>query len=275
MVENKKVSFASKLIPEVINIAKKAAAIHQFYYAALNVPVHIKSDNSPVTEADMKAHDFITKSLYALNKQWPILSEEGIFIPYVQRKQWNTYWLIDPLDGTKEFINKTGDFTVNIALIENHIPVLGVVAVPELKEYYWALKNTKAYWESPAQGIQEIQVNTTPSVPLRVALSKHHTHFTLLKQLLSHVGEYEEIVCGSTLKMCLVARGNVDLYPRFGPTGEWDTAAGQCIIEAAGGKVIDLNGNPLEYNRKAHLINPDFIAGGCLTEDFLKTLKII
>lgn len=261
------------LLEKVIELAKKVSESHRKYYAKMNLDIKYKADNSPVTEADLAAHDLILSELTKLNPNWPVISEEGVLPNFNERKNWNIYWLVDPLDGTKEFIKKTGEFTVNIALINNNIPVLGVVGVPFQHEYYWGVKNGGAYWQTN-EGTFKISVLSPSREPLKVTLSRHYTNESLITKLLKNFPNYEETSCGSTLKMCLVARGIVDLYPRFGPTGEWDTAAGQCIIEAAGGKVLDFQGLPLQYNTRDHLLNPDFLAGGCLSKSMLEKLGI-
>lgn len=262
-------------LPTVLSIARSAAIdIMKFYKnnRLKTVETKIKPDLSPVTMADMWAHDFISKSLSAFTPKIPVLSEESDTISFSERSTWSRYWLIDPLDGTKEFLAGTGEFAINIALIEDHNPILGVVMVPVLKEIYWAIKEQGAYRQKANHKPERIYVNTPLQTPIKVAITRRHAShsaqmqalFEQLRQLCGGGTELEWIVCGSALKICLVASGIADIYPRFGVTGEWDTAAGQCILEAAGGKLCDLTGNSLKYNTKSSLCNPGFLAIGSL-----------
>jgi len=252
-------------IPKIVSIAQQAGHEITDLYHQKAYQVKSKLDNSPVTEADLNAHRIIVTGLQALDPSLPILSEEGEQIPFEVRSQWSRYWLIDPLDGTEEFIRGTGEFTVNIALIENHRPVLGVVVAPVLQHDYWAARGAGAYFQNSASPAQAIQTAAIPHSPLKMAVSrKFHQqidqHKLAWETLEKNLGEYELIYCGSALKICLVARGLVDLYPRMGITCEWDTAAGQCILEEAGGQILDLSREPLRYNLRASLENPGFYA---------------
>lgn len=260
-------------LPKVLQIANMAAErILSFYQHKEHkyFETKLKEDLSPVTSADLSAHQIIVEGLMALTPDLPVLSEEGIIASFTERAQWSRYWLVDPLDGTKEFINGTDEFAVNIALIENHIPVLGVVVVPILQQAYWALKDYPAYYKQGEHEYKPIAVNTKVQRTLKVAISRRHgSHDKALKDFIERlrlscedVAEVAFIECGSALKICLVACGIADIYPRLGDTGEWDTAAGQCILEAAGGSLCDTKGNPLKYNTKTSLINPEFVAIG-------------
>jgi 3'(2'), 5'-bisphosphate nucleotidase len=251
-------------LPGVIQIAKKAGEYILQIYAANNLKIEYKTDHSPVTQADLAAHKIIQHGLENLAIKLPILSEEGLEIPFAVRNTWKSYWLIDPLDGTKEFIHGTDEFTVNICLISQHIPVMGVVFVPARQELFSAIKGEPAVWHKHGQNSQVISIkhldSTTQDHKLRVEVSRRHGASEKLQRLLTKIKNYDLISCGSALKICLVAKGDADLYPRFGATSEWDTAAGQCILEAAGGEVLDLSGNKLIYNTKESLVNPEFVA---------------
>ncbi len=248
------------LLSEVVLIARQAARIIlEVYQLSDDYGTQYKTDQSPVTIADTKADQLICESLKQLTPTLPILSEEGEVAPFVERSQWDKYWLIDPLDGTKEFISGTDNFTVNIALMDKNVPILGVVAAPKLDRVYWAIKGGKAYCQQGSYEAQVIRVSK-PEDPLRIIVSRSHGSAAKLQNLLNLLGPHEIITCGSTLKICLVASGKADLYPRFGQTSEWDLAAGQCILEAAGGQLVDLQLDPISYNSRDSLINPEFVA---------------
>lgn len=218
-----------------------------------------KSDNSPLTEADIASHQLIMQQLQNLTPAIPILSEESANIPWEMRKTWHRYWLIDPLDGTKEFIKRNGEFTVNIALIDNHKPVLGVVHAPALGTTWVGEKEGSAM--KIVAGEQK-KIHVIPHVtgqPWKVVGSRTHAGDSL-KTFLSSLGPYELISMGSSIKLCLVAEGKAELYPRLGPTSEWDTAAAHAVVNAAGGEVVIAeNGQPLLYNTKDSLLNPHFL----------------
>lgn len=222
-----------------------------------------KEDKSPLTEADVAAHEAITTGLAALAPALPILSEEGSIADFEVRRQWRTYWLIDPLDGTREFVKRNGEFSVNIALVENHQPVLGVVYAPVLEHLYFASRGNGAYKQCGHghAAAEPIHVNETAAEPVRVAGSRSHSS-SRLGMYLDRLGEHELISMGSSLKACLVAEGKADLYPRLGPTSEWDTAAAQCIVEEAGGALTSMDLQPLRYNTKESLLNPHFFVFG-------------
>ena len=229
--------------------------------------VETKQDNSPLTAADLAAHRAIVDGLRVLTPPIPILSEEAAEqADWAERRQWGRYWLVDPLDGTREFVKRNGEFTVNIALIEQHRPVLGVVYAPVLDELFWAWRGGHAF--STTSQMKDVQLRTRRrGAPLLVAGSRSHADARTLAAL-DKLGPHELKPLGSSLKFCRAAQAQVDLYIRYGLTSEWDTAAGQCVLEQAGGGVTDLAGAPLRYNTKASLLNPDFIAFGDASVDW-------
>ena len=238
---------------------------------ATDFTVNKKDDCSPLTVADLASHKVICKRLAELEPDYPMLSEESADIPYDKRKKWDRYWLIDPLDGTREFIKKNGEFTVNVALIENHAPILGVVHVPVTGITYFAARGEGAYKQSPGEQAIKINAKTTTD---KISLAGSRSHGNERQQaFIKKVNADEVIAIGSSLKFCLVAEGIVDIYPRFGPTSEWDTAAAQCVVEEAGGGVVDLSFNALQYNCKTSLINPEFLVIADNSYDWGKFLK--
>jgi 3'(2'), 5'-bisphosphate nucleotidase len=247
-------------IDRVCDIARAAgAAIMEIYDG--DHAVEFKDDKSPLTAADKAAHRVIVAGLEELTPDIPILSEEGRDIPYEVRKKWSCFWLVDPLDGTKEFIKRNGEFTVNIALIERQKPVFGVVYVPVPDTLYWGGQELGA-WRQEGQGPAEtIRVREPdPAKGLTVVMSRSHPS-PELEEYLKTIQVVDAISVGSSLKLCTVAEGRADLYPRLGPTMEWDTAAGQAVVEGAGGGVKNTEGTPLAYN-KQNLLNPYFIVKG-------------
>lgn len=244
-------------INKVCDIAQKAGtAIMEIYQSPFTV--EMKSDDSPLTAADRAAHVIIESGLQQLYPEIPLLSEEGKCISYEVRNTWKRFWLVDPLDGTKEFIKKNGEFTVNIALIEDGYPVAGVVHLPALGKTYYGVKGDGAWLEEDDTPPVRIHPRTPgTSSGLTVVMSRSHPS-SELDDYLRSINVAESISVGSSLKFCTVAEGKADLYPRLGPTMEWDTAAGQAIVEIAGGKVVDLAGNRLRYN-KMELLNGNFI----------------
>ena len=217
--------------------------------------VQIKADTSPLTEADLAAHQIIVTGLAQLTPEIPVLSEEDADVDWSVRQKWQQFWLVDPLDGTKEFINKNGEFTVNIALIENGQPVLAVVYAPVLDKLYFTDKQY-AYLSTAGKARVRLQVKQ-PGRPLKVVGSRSHPSSDLADYL-DKLGEFEMLSVGSSLKFGLIAEGLADLYPRLGPTMEWDTGAGHCIAEKAGAIVCQLDGQTLRYNQKESLLNPYF-----------------
>ena len=223
--------------------------------------VEAKDDRSPLTAADLASHEYLSAQLAELQPAFPVLSEESAELPFEQRAARRTYWLIDPLDGTKEFVKRNGEFTVNIALIHDHRPVLGVVYAPVLDVCYAAVSGQGAFKQTAGLPPEPIRVNSNAGNPLKVVGSRSHASEAFTRYL-GRLGPHDLVSIGSSLKLCLVADGSADLYPRLGLTSEWDTAAAQCVVEAAGGSVTDLNGVPLAYNTKPSLLNPDFLVFG-------------
>jgi 3'(2'), 5'-bisphosphate nucleotidase len=229
--------------------------------------VQAKEDRSPLTEADMASHRQIVAGLKQMTPDIPVLSEESGQIPFDERRRWNEYWLVDPLDGTKEFIKRNGEFTVNIALIREGRPVLGVVHVPVKDTDYYGAEGMGAHRRIGDGPPEAIRVSQVGEGPIRVVGSRSHRGSSL-DGYLARLGEHEMVPMGSSLKLCLVAAGDADVYPRLGPTCEWDTAAAQGVVEAAGGQVVDLDGQALRYNTKDEYLNPFFIAYGDGSRDW-------
>ncbi len=245
---------------DIVDLARRAGdAILEIYDT--DFEVEEKADKSPLTAADMASHNTIVAGLEQLTPEIPILSEESAKIPYETRREWRRYWLIDPLDGTKEFVKRNGEFTVNIALIDDGRPVLGVVHVPVKHVTYYAAEGEGAWRSEEGAAPVSIHVRDQVGRPIRVAGSRSHAGDSL-KKYLENLGEHEIVSMGSSLKLCLVAEGEADLYPRLGPTSEWDTAAAQAVVEAAGGMVTDTKMQPLRYNTKESLLNPYFFVFG-------------
>ena len=250
----------------VIKIARDAGKKILDVYVT-DFDVSHKHDNTPLTEADMAAHKTIVKGLKALDAGFPILSEESAHVAFSERSEWTTYWLVDPLDGTREFIKKNGEFTVNIALIHEHKPILGVIYVPVNGMCYFAAKHLGAYKQPREQEAVAIHTRDKPRDFTIVAGSRSHRGDSL-NAFLDKIGKYDIVSMGSSLKSCLVAEGKADIYPRLGPTSEWDTAAAQCVVEEAGGKILELNMQPMRYNTKRSLLNPHFVVIGDPTFDW-------
>ncbi len=226
--------------------------------------VEAKSDGSPLTAADQAAHRTIVNGLAQLTPDIPIISEEASEIAYEERAAWDQFWLVDPLDGTREFVKRNGEFTVNIAFIDKNKPVLGVVHVPVTGVSYFACEGTGAFKQERNKAARPIAVSRYTGGKARIAGSRSHAS-DALKKFIDAVGNVETISMGSSLKLCLVAEGAADVYPRLGPTSEWDTAAAQAIVEIAGGKVTDIDNNPLRYNKK-NILNPWFIVSDGVTD---------
>ena len=222
--------------------------------------VEIKDDNSPLTIADKKSHQIIEKGLNNLFPNIPILSEEGISIDYSQRSKWKKYWLIDPLDGTKEFVKKNGEFTVNIALIENGKSIFGSVYAPYTKELFWAHKGMGSWKSLNKKKANKLCVSKSLSKK-RIVISRSHPN-NLVQSFINQFNNYELIRMGSSLKLCIIAEGKADVFMRIGITGEWDTGASQCIVSEAGGSIAAANFEPLTYNQRHSLENPDFVVMG-------------
>ncbi|WP_226648873.1 3'(2'),5'-bisphosphate nucleotidase CysQ [Microbulbifer variabilis] len=264
------------LLEQVIAICKNAGeAILEVYHSSAELEVDTKADDSPVTAADLAAHKILAPALARLIEGVPVLSEEQEMPSFAERSQWQRYWIVDPLDGTKEFIRRTGEFTVNVALIENGEPVLGVVHVPVLDITYAGGKSDGAF-KRTASGDTEIRVR--PLKPrleageaVELVASRSHGAGAvdqLVERIESRLGAVACKNMGSSLKLCLVAEGAADLYPRLAPTCEWDTAAAQAVVEAAGGTVVDDSFKLLRYNRKDSLLNPFFYVIGDASYDW-------
>lgn len=261
----------NSLAEPVSTLARLAGdAILEVY--ANTFEVSKKADSSPLTLADMRSHHIIVHGLRELTPDVPVLSEEASDIPFAQRQQWSRYWLVDPLDGTKEFVSRNGEFTVNIALIENHRAVLGIVFVPVQDTMYVGAEGEGAYKQIGSQARSPIRAAAPAPTPLRIVGSRSHRDGTL-DQHLPKLEPCEFVAVGSSLKFCLVAEGAADLYPRFGPTSEWDTAAAQAVVEAAGGAVVKFDGTALRYNTKAELLNPHFLVYGDVTRDWAQVFR--
>ena len=256
---------------EILDISHRAGrAILDVYEQDFSV--RHKKDNSPLTDADLASHTIICDALAALTPDIPLLSEESTEIDFATRSGWNPYWLIDPLDGTREFVNRNGQFTVNIALISNHAPVFGVVYVPVTGVTYTGIGKHGASRQDPGLTPVPIHVRKPCADPVVVIGSRSHAN-PKLQHHLAAIGDYEMVSMGSSLKFCLLAEGKADFYPRLGPTSEWDTAAAHAVVNAAGGQIITLDGEPLQYNRKESLLNPEFLVIADSSRDWLTPFK--
>ena len=250
-----------KFLPAILTLAKQAGdAILKLYQQTNPLEVNIKLDKTPVTEADLIAHQIIEQGLNQLTPNIPVLSEESANIPFDQRQSWSTYWLVDPLDGTKEFIHKTDEFTVNIALISENKSILGVIYSPVLDHFYFAAQGFGAFKQISQQTPIKIHTRKIQKTPV-LAVSRRHGG-KIVEVFLEQLVNYELIQKGSSLKSCMVAEGIADAYPCMGPTSEWDMGAAQCIVEEAGGAMLNLSGDPLRYNTKASLLNPPLLIVG-------------
>ncbi len=250
-------------LEQVIAIAKAAGtAIMQVYSTDFNVVK--KEDNSPLTQADLAAHHVIVAALSKITPHIPILSEESEALDYEIRRKWQQYWLIDPLDGTREFVKRNGEFTVNIALIDKQKAVLGVVYAPVTEVLYFASQDQGAYKQFEHKPAVRIRTKLLDLRQPIVAGSRSHSDEKMqnfMQNLTNSLGVRPELISmGSSLKICLVAEGVADVYPRLGPTSEWDTAAAHCVLSEAGGDIVDEGGLTLCYNSKRSLLNPFFFA---------------
>ncbi|MFU8832992.1 MAG: 3'(2'),5'-bisphosphate nucleotidase CysQ, partial [Wenzhouxiangella sp.] len=252
----------AKLIVEVRKAVVDAAAeILQIYADPKRFETENKSDDSPLTAADVAANKLIVARLQELTPHIPILSEESKQAPWSERRHWDECWVVDPLDGTREFLKRNDEFTVNVALVRDHKPILGVVYAPALQHWYWAAEGEGAWYQKGQQVPVTIQVSDKPADrPWKVVGSRSH-NTPEVDAFVERLGEAEMVAMGSSLKLCLVADGSADVYPRLGPTCEWDTCAAQAVVEQAGGQVVDADtGKPLTYNARETLLNPFFIA---------------
>ncbi|MGH8231420.1 MAG: 3'(2'),5'-bisphosphate nucleotidase CysQ [Steroidobacteraceae bacterium] len=258
------------LLPAVMQIADAAGdEIMRIYQAGFNVT--LKHDRSPLTEADLAAQRLIAAGLNRLTPRWPMLGEESAPEIFAQRRDWDTLWLVDPLDGTREFVKRNGEFSVNIALVKDGEPVLGVVSAPARSVLYAAVRGGGAFRRNGRGDLEPIRVQPTAATPLRVLGSRSFGDAKLDRKL-DELGPQTRISLGSALKFGALAEGSGDLYVRRGPTSEWDTAAGQAVVIEAGGTVVDLAGRPLRYNVREQLTNPSFIAYGDPTRDWVSLL---
>ncbi len=247
----------TQLIDELIAISKEAGkAILKVYNSDFDY--QIKEDSSPLTKADERSHKIIVNSLNILTPNIPILSEEGTNISFETRSKWERYWLIDPLDGTKEFIKKNGEFTVNIALIQNNTPALGMIYVPVTNETYWGSKKVGSFYSNGRKTLK-IKVKKKDRNYISILASRSHPNEKLYN-FIKKFKKSEIIQKGSSLKLCLLAMGKADVYPRLSPTSEWDIAAGHSILLGAGGNIYDLDGKEITYNKKSSFLNPNFLA---------------
>lgn len=254
-------AIVSQLLSEVVDIAKAAGAVLLPYYQKIAAhQITRKNDKTPVTEADIAAHRIINDQLSQLTPNWPVLSEEGDIPVYGVRKQWQSYWLVDPLDGTRGFIRHSDEFTVNIALIEAGKPILGVIFQPVGGHCFYAVDGGRAYSQSGDEDASVLSLKANRSETLRILSGHYDKSAKLIQRLSPSLGEIQWIKMNSSLKFAALAEDVGDLYCRYGPTSEWDTAAGQCILTAAGGAVVDFSGKPLQYNAKSSLLNPSFLA---------------
>lgn len=254
------------MIEKIIKIAEEAGKIVEDV-AKKAFKVEIKSDNSPVTEADLASNDYITKALSEAYPDIPILSEENCGVALEVRQAWPKYFLIDPIDGTKQFIKQNGQYAVLISLMENNRPTLGVIHAPVLKETWYAEKGKGAYKKDPEGNISSLKVSA-PEKKVKVAISSSHLSKATSEYMKKEFSSFETFPIGSAIKFCRIAEGMLDIYPRLGPTSEWDTAAGEIILEESGGGVVQYENQnqKLEYNKES-LINPWFIAFGAPIND--------
>ncbi|OUR61818.1 3'(2'),5'-bisphosphate nucleotidase [Colwellia sp. 39_35_sub15_T18] len=255
-----------KLLNIALESAKKAGVEVMKYYRDKSFTAELKADESPVTSADFAANDILMDCLQTLTPDIPIISEEVGALPIAQRKGWDKYWLLDPIDGTGEFIIGSGDFAVNIALVENGWPSIGVIHAPDHHLTYYAQNHLGAFKECAlSNSISSHQIHVADYQEqrrIKVAISKRQ-RLELMGQYLNDDFDFDYVALGScSLKNCLIAEGGADCYLRVGVTGEWDTGASQCILEQAGGTILDSEFKPLSYNKRESLLNPDFVSLG-------------
>lgn len=262
---------ADRLIHSVIDICRRAAAVVMAVYSQ-PFEVRHKADQSPVTEADLASDALISRELGALTPKYPVLTEESRCPSFQLRSNWRRYWLVDPLDGTHGFVSRRGDFTINVALVDRHVPVLGVVYIPENESCYHARAGGGAYRTAQREGSRRLRVTETAEQPIRVVTSRSRRN-PATAAFIESLGEVRLERIGSALKSCRVAEGGADVYPGFSRTSEWDTAAAQCIVEEAGGKIIDTEGSPLRYNTRAELQNPRFLVVGDTRREWIRMLQ--
>jgi len=261
---------------EVADIAARAGReILEVYGRTGDLQVSFKADKSPLTEADTRANRLIVEAFRHLTPATPVLSEEGALPPFAERAGWQEYWLIDPLDGTKEFLSRNAEFTVNIALVRNGSPVLGVVHAPVPGTSWLGVPDLGAWKLERDKPWQPIHSARLTSGPLRVVASRRHgaeALESLLARLAQHFQHVSVVNTGSSLKFCRLAEGSADFYPRLAPTSEWDTAAAQAVLVAAGGAVLKEDLQALRYNAKADILNPSFFAVADAGADWARLL---
>lgn len=258
MVDTEAEDWLNRLLPAVISLAQEAGSAILKVYGEVDPAVEYKRDSSPLTQADLAANQIILEGLSQLTPAWPVLSEESREIPFDLRREWGCFWLVDPLDGTREFLKRNGEFTVNIALMEDRAPILGVVYAPAIDKLYYGARGVGACRKEGGI-VSPIRTAANDAGPVRIVMSRSHGSGEENLDRFTGGAQCEFVYMGSSLKFCLVAEGSADFYPRIGPTMEWDTAAAQCVVEQAGGTVTDLSGNAMLYN-KPELLNPGFVA---------------
>lgn len=247
-------------------VAEAGEAILEIYADPTRFQTELKTDDSPLTAADKAANDILVRALEALTPDIPVLSEESDQAPWSTRRHWDRCWVVDPLDGTREFLKRNDEFTVNVALVEQHRPVLGVVFAPALDRWFFAARGEGAWRQDGSRQPVPIYVGEKiADRPWQVVGSRSH-NTPAVDAFVERLGDAEMVAMGSSLKLCLVADGSADVYPRLGPTSEWDTCAAQAVVEEAGGQVLDADtGQPLAYNARESLLNPHFIV--CASPD--------
>ena len=269
----------TELLPRLLEIAHAAGREIMDVYSR-EFAVAEKADRTPLTQADLRSQQKILAGLAQLTPDIPVVAEESATVPWSQRRHWRELWLVDPLDGTREFVTRNPEFTVNIALVRDHRPVLGIVHVPaQSKDYFGYAEEGPgadgdgrggcAFRQIAGEAAEPIRVSTVAAEPLRIVGSKTHRGDSL-DALLTKVGPHVLKPIGSSLKLCLVAEGSAEFYPRLGPTMEWDTAAAQAVAECAGARVVDLQGKPLRYNAREDLLNPHFLAFADTSRNWLQ-----
>lgn len=253
-------AYLSSLLENLLKFLENLGPEILVLYSQADPVVHTKSDNTPVTQTDLFSHQAIVNFLKNITPDIPVISEEennnSIHI------NTNLFWLVDPLDGTKEFIAKTDDFSINLALIENNKPILGIIYAPVFNLFYYSIYKQGAYKKLNNNPPEKMHTHPLPKNKPVIIASRRHAENKLLQDFFAKYPNHTLLSRGSAIKFGLIAEGIADIYPRFGETYYWDTAAGQCIVQEAGGKVVDTNGQPLRYNAERPYLNPFFIAVG-------------
>jgi 3'(2'), 5'-bisphosphate nucleotidase len=266
---------AQRLLDIAKRAAREAGKVVLEIYDSGNFKSYQKDDDSPVTSADYKANEIIINILQKETPDIPIMSEETDNSAFVERKKWKRYWLIDPIDGTQEFIARSGDFAVNIALIEDNQPILGVIFWPSGETLYSALRGHGAFKESPTENkrIRVRKLEDPEEGVVMIAISRRQAREKVMSNMSDH-RVYQTLPAGScSLKSCFIAEGKADVFLRIGVTGEWDTGASQCIVMEAGGKILAHDFAPLSYNERESVLNPDFIVMGDNNVDWQSVVK--